>query len=151
MSSRIRRCCGRMSGFSWIWPVVWPLTWQSKQVTPRLGSCTLAVVGGVEFLLRQGREQQPQPVELHGRQDVLEQPVVVVDRDDFAARHVAQLGPVLKEHRRRELGQERLGQVEVDVEPLEPGNISICIAGKTCRRACAWDAARPGRERRPPP
>ena len=41
-------------------------------------------------------------------------------RDHLAARHVAQLGPVLEEDRRRELGQERLGQVELDVEPLQP-------------------------------
>ena len=44
----------------------------------------------------------------------------VVDRDDLAAGDVAQLGPVLEEDGRRELGEERLGQVELDVEPLEP-------------------------------
>ena len=44
----------------------------------------------------------------------------VAEVDDLPARHVAQLRPVLQEDRRRELGQERLGQVELDVEPLQP-------------------------------
>ena len=74
---------------------------------------------GIELLLRERRQQQAQAVELHRRQDVLEQAVVVVDRDHLAARDVAQLGPVLQEDRRRKLGQERLGQIEVDVEPLQ--------------------------------
>ena len=60
-----------------------------------------------------------QAVELHRRQDVLEQSVVVIDRDDFAARNVAQLGPILQKNRRRKLGQKGFGQVEVHVVPLE--------------------------------
>ena len=74
---------GRMSGVSWNWPVVWPLTWQSKQATPRLGCGDLAVVGGVELLLRHRRQQQAQAVELHRGEDVLEQLAEVVDRDDL--------------------------------------------------------------------
>ena len=54
----------------------------------------LAVVGRVELLLREGSHQQPQAVELDRREDVLEQPVIVVDRDDLAARDVAQFPPL---------------------------------------------------------
>jgi len=85
---------------------------------PQAGLGGLAVVGRVELLLGERRHQQAQAVQLHRGQEVLEQAVVVVDRDHLAPRHVAQLGAVLEEHRRRELGQERFGQVEVHVVPL---------------------------------
>jgi hypothetical protein len=111
--------------------------WQSRQVTPRPGARlptihdwsedaegggrALAIVGGVELLLRERRHEQAEAVELHRGDQVLEQPVEVVDRDHLAPRHVAQLGAALQEDCGRKLGQERHGQVEVDVEPLEPG------------------------------
>ena len=52
VSIRIRSACGRVSGFSWNVAFVWPFTWQSKHVTPRLGVVHLAVFGLVELLLR---------------------------------------------------------------------------------------------------
>ena len=67
------------------------------------------------------RQQHPQAVELHRGEDVLEQAVVVVDRDHLAARDIAQFRPVLQEYRRRKLGQERIGQIEIDIETLQPG------------------------------
>src|SRR5207253_6775235 len=75
----------------------------------------------IELLLGERRQQQAQTVQLHRRQDVLEQAVVVVDRDDFAAGNVTQLGSALEEHRGWKLGQEGFGQVEVDVVTLQAG------------------------------
>ena len=96
--------------------LVWPLAWQSKQATPRLGRSRAAVVGLVELLLRERRHQQAQPLELLGVQDAVEQLEEVVDRDELALRDVAEVGPRGQEDRRRELRQEVVGQVEVEVE-----------------------------------
>ena len=84
------------------------------------GLGALAVVGGVEFFLRERRQQQAQAVELHGREEVFEEAMEIVDRNDFAARDVAQLRTVLQKDGRREFREEGVGQVEVHVEPLEP-------------------------------
>ena len=86
---------------------------------PQAGLGALAVVGRVELLLGERRHQQAQAVELHGRQDVREQAVVVVDRDDLAPGNIAQLGAALEIHGRRELGQEGFGEIELDVVPLQ--------------------------------
>ena len=80
----------------------------------------LAVIGRIEFLLRQRRQQNLQAVELDRGQDILEQTVKVIDRDNLTARDIAELWTVLQEDGRRELGQKSLGQVELDIEPLEP-------------------------------
>jgi hypothetical protein len=45
----------------WVAALVWPLAWQSKQATPRLGLLAAAVLGLVELLLRERRHQQAQP------------------------------------------------------------------------------------------
>ena len=97
-------------------PLVWPLAWQSKQATPRLGFHAAPVLGRVELLLRERRDQQPQPFELLRVQDAVEQLVVVVDRDELALRDVAEVGPRGQVDRRRKLGQEVVGQVEVEIE-----------------------------------
>src|SRR4051794_37709538 len=68
------------------------------------GLARLAVVRRIELLLWERGQQHSQPIELDGGQDVLEQPVEVVDRHDFATRNVAQLGTVAQEDRGRELG-----------------------------------------------
>ena len=132
VSRRKRRCCGRMSGVRWNCPVVWPLTWQSRHVTPRLGSRVLRSSVGLNSSCGNGVSKQTEPVELDRRQDVLEQAVEVVDRDDLAARDVAELRPALEEDRRREFGQERLGQVEVHVEALQPREHRDLHCGNTC-------------------
>ena len=91
---------------------------QAGHAEARLGR--LAVIRGIELLLRERRQQHPEPVELHRRQEILEEPVVVVDRHDLAARHVAELGPILQEDGGRKLRQERFGEIELHVEALEP-------------------------------
>ena len=114
-------------------PLLGPYVWSDVELTARVaihmtiqarhsqaGLGTLAIVGRVELFLRERRHQQTQAIELHGCQDVFEQAVIVVDRDHFASGNVAQLGPVLQKHRRRKLGQKGLGEIELDVVPLQP-------------------------------
>src|SRR5215467_10220207 len=47
------------------------------------GRCSLAVVSGIELFLWKWRYQQPQAIQLHWRQNVFKQLVIVVDRDNF--------------------------------------------------------------------
>jgi len=56
------------------------------------GQRRLAVVGGVELLLRERRHQQPQPFQLPGRENAVEQLEVVGERDQLALRDIAQIG-----------------------------------------------------------
>ena len=94
------------------------------------GVRALAIVGGVEFFLREGGEQEPQSVQLNGSEDFLEEAIKVVDRDDFTARDVAELGTALKKNGRWKLGEKRVGKVEVDIEALEPGKHRDLQLGK---------------------
>ena len=96
--------------------LVWPLAWQSKQATPRLGLLGAPVLGLVELLLGERRDQQPQALELLRVQDAVEELEEVVDRDELALGDVAQVGARGEEDRRRELGQEVVRQVEVEIE-----------------------------------
>lgn len=66
------------------------------------------------------RHQKPETVQLHRRQDVLEQAIEVIDRDNLASGNVAELLSVLQKNRSRELGQKRLRQIEINVETLQP-------------------------------
>ena len=116
VSMRWRNSCGRMSPTRWVAALVWPLTWQSKQVTPRLGPFGAAVFGLVELLLGERRDQQPQALELLGVQNAVEELVEVVDGHQLALGDIAQVGPRGQKDGRRELGQEVVGQVEVEVE-----------------------------------
>ena len=84
------------------------------------GLPALAIVGRIKFFLRKRSQQEPQTIELDRRQNVLEKPVVVIDRDNFSARHIAQLRPVAQKDRRRELRNERVGQIEIDIESFQP-------------------------------
>jgi hypothetical protein len=144
VSSRKRRCRGRTSGVRWNCPVVWPFTWPSKQVTPQTGLRRLPVVGRIELLLREGRDEHPEPVELDRRQDVLEQPVKVVDRDHLAARHVAQLRPILEEDAGGNSGRKASGKSNSTSNRSSRGNIAICICGNTCPPVACLGWGSPG-------
>src|SRR3954470_1380271 len=76
----------------------------------------LAIVGQIEFFLRQGRQQQSHPFELHRRHDFLKKFTKVRHRHNLAARNVTKLRPLLQENRWRELRQECVGNVELDVK-----------------------------------
>ena len=65
------------------------------------------------------RQQQPQPFQLLRVQDAVEQLEVVAQPDDLALRHVAQVGARGEEDRRRKLGHEMVGQIEVEIEPRQ--------------------------------
>src|SRR5262249_14769091 len=78
----------------------------------------LAVVSGIELLLRKWRYQQPQAVQLHRRQNIFEESVIVVDRDDFSPRDVAQLRPIRQEDRRWKFRKKCVGNIEFDIEAL---------------------------------
>ena len=75
-----------------------------------------AVAGHVELLLRKGREQQPQAVELLGIEDAVEELHEIVDRDALAFRHVAEVGPRGQKDGRGKLREEMIGQIEVEIE-----------------------------------
>ena len=77
------------------------------------------VLGQVELLLRKRRDQQPQALELLRIENVLEQPLEVVERDELALRDVAEVGPRHQEDCRGEFGKEVIGQIEVEVESRE--------------------------------
>src|SRR5262245_37127735 len=51
----------------------------------KAGGCRLAVVSGIELFLGKWRQQQPHAVQLDRGQNIFEEPVIVVDRDDFPA------------------------------------------------------------------
>ena len=73
----------------------------------------------IELLLRERREEQPQAFELLRVQDAVEQLVVIVARDQLTARDVAEILTRREVNRRRELGQEPVGNVEIEVEAGE--------------------------------
>ena len=75
-----------------------------------------AVFGLVELLLRERGHQQPQALQLLGVEDAVEQLVEVGDGHQLALRHIAQVGPGGQKHGRRELGQEVVRQIEIEVE-----------------------------------
>ena len=114
-----RRCSGLTSGVMWNTDrVAIRMTIQARH--SQAGLSSLSIISRIELFLREWRHQQAQAIELHGCQDVFEQAVIVVDRDHFASGDVAQLGPALQKHRRRNVGQKRLGEIELDVVPLQP-------------------------------
>ena len=87
------------------------------------GRFGFAVGGGVELLLRELRHQQPQPLQILGVEDAGKQLLEIIDRHHLALRDVAQVGARGQENGRRELGQKMVGQVEVDVEPGQAGEL----------------------------
>src|SRR5690606_3775940 len=80
---------------------------------------TAPVVGQVELLLRERRDQETQPLELLRIQDAVEEREEVLRRDELTLRNVSELGPCGQVDRRRKLGKKVLGHVEVDVEAVQ--------------------------------
>src|SRR5271163_1375104 len=87
-----------------------------RSLTWNLGA---PILGRIELLLRERRQQQAQPFQLPWSENSVEQLVVVGQRDQLALRDIAQIGAGGKVDRRRKLGQEVVRQIEVDVEPLQ--------------------------------
>ena len=83
------------------------------------GDQRAAVVGGVELLLWERREEQPQAFKLLCIQDPLEKLLEIRERHELALGYVAQIGPRGQKDRRGKLGQQVLRKIEVEVEPRE--------------------------------
>ena len=73
------------------------------------------IAGRVELLLRERGYQQPQALQLLRVQQAVEELEIVLQSDDLALRHVAQVGPGREVDGRRILGQEMRRQVEIQV------------------------------------
>ena len=84
VSIRKRSSCGRVSGFSWNVAFVWPFVWQSKQVTPRLGSCTLRSSVWLNCCCGFGVSSSRMPSICTGVTLPYSKLVVVLDREHFA-------------------------------------------------------------------
>ena len=78
-----------------------------------------AVVRGIELLLGERRQQEPQPLQLLRVEDAVEEPKVVAQTDDLAVRHVAQIEAGGQENGRRKLRQEMVRQIEIQIEPRQ--------------------------------
>ncbi len=82
------------------------------------GLLRLAVGSRIELLLRKLRHQQSHALQILGIEDAAQDLLEVVHGNELALRDVAQVGSSRQKHRRRELGQEVLGQIKIDVEAL---------------------------------
>ncbi len=94
------------------------------------GLLGLAVMGGVELLLRKLRHQEPHPFQILGVEDALEYFLEILEGHHFSLRHVSQVRPGGQEHGRRELGREVLGQVEIEVEAFQALELLDLVLGK---------------------
>src|SRR6476661_5636333 len=74
-----------------------------------------AVLGGVELLLRERGNEQPQTLDLLRVQKAVEQFVEVIDRNQLALGNIAQIRAGCQKNRGRELGQDVIGQIEVEI------------------------------------
>src|ERR1700675_2526841 len=74
------------------------------------------VLGLVELLLRERCHQKTQALELFRGDDAIEQLVVILDRYELALRDVAEVRALVEVDRRRELRQEMIRDVVLDVE-----------------------------------
>src|SRR5258707_3336142 len=81
------------------------------------GNRRAAILGRIELLLREGRQQQAQPFQLPGRKQAVEQSEVIGERDQLTLRDIAQIGARRQVDGWRKLSQEVIRQIEIDVEP----------------------------------
>src|SRR4051794_8941736 len=89
------------------------------------GKLRAAILGRIELLLWKGRQQEAQPFQLPRRKNAIEELVVIRQRDQLALRDIAQIGARCQEHGRRELGQEMIGKIEIQVEPLQISTVLL--------------------------
>ena len=143
-----RRCdCGRMSPTRCVAADVWPLTWQSKQATPCMpaGFSVLRSAVALNCCCGNCVTSRRMPSRSLAFRMPCEDLLEVVDRHHLALRDVAQVGPRGQEDGRRELGQEVLGQVEIDVEALQAGQqLDLHLREDHAARPRAWGAAAAG-------
>jgi hypothetical protein len=71
------------------------------------------------------RYQKAQTFDLLGRDNAVEQLVIVLDGDELPLRDVAEVGALIEVHRRRKFRQEMIRNIVLDVETRE---IAIFLA-----------------------
>src|SRR6266404_10326 len=89
------------------------------------GNRRAAILGRVELLLREGRQQKAQPFQLPGREYPVEHLVVIRQRDQLTLRDVTQVRTRRQVNGRRKLGQEVIRQVEIYVEPRQVARVLL--------------------------
>src|SRR5882724_460959 len=78
-----------------------------------------AVLGLIVLLLRERCHQKAQTFNLLGRENAVEQLIIVFDRDELALRDVPEVSTLIEVHRRWKLRQEMFRDVVLDVETRE--------------------------------
>src|SRR5258708_866802 len=81
------------------------------------GNRRTAILGCIELLLWEGRQQKAQPFQLPGSEYSVEHLVVIRERDQLTLRDITQLGARGQVNGWRKLGQEVIRQIEIHVEP----------------------------------
>ena len=84
-----------------------------------VGLLGLAIGGRIELLLRELRDEQSQAFQVLGVQDAGKELLKVIDRDNLALRHVAQVGTRRQEHGWWELGQKGIRQIKIEIEAFQ--------------------------------
>ena len=79
----------------------------------------LAVLGLIEFFLRERCEKEPQAFHLDRRDNPIHDFIEIADGEQLTARHVSEFGTRGEENRRRKLCGDVVRKVEVDVEAPE--------------------------------
>src|SRR4051794_38991022 len=76
----------------------------------------LAVLGLIELLLRERREQKPEPLDLDRSENADHQLVIVLDRQQLPSRHIAQFRMGGEKQGRREFRGEAIREIQIDIE-----------------------------------
>src|SRR5580704_714927 len=144
---RWRNCCGRAVGGEVRRAVLVAVRMAIKASRAKAGNLRAAILGRIELLLREGRQQQAQPFQLPGSEKAIEQLVIIGERDQLALRDIAQIGARGQVDGWRKRGQEVIRQIEIYVERVRSRPSWFLIAsikkcGKTKPPRNGWDAAR---------
>ena len=94
-----------------------------------------AVLGLIVLLLWERRHQKAQTFDLLGRDNAVEQLVIVLDGDELALRDVPEVGALIEVHRRRKFRQEMIRDVVLDVETREiPAFLALDLVDQKVRK-----------------
>ena len=77
------------------------------------------VLRHVELLLRKGSDQQAKSLELLRIENLFEQPLEVVERDELSLRDVSQIRTRHEKYCRRKFWNEVIRKIEIEIEPRE--------------------------------
>ena len=116
---RWRNSCGRMSPTRCVAPLVWPLTWQSKQVTPRLARSLRRSSVWLNCCCGNGVTSSRSPSSCLGLRMSLNSSKKLSIVTSLPCETSPRFGPRGQKDRRRKLRQQVVGQVEVEIEPRQ--------------------------------